>query len=105
MWTCPKCQAEIDDKLDSCSKCAGTPPVPPPPPPLPPKAKKPFEQYEHLCLLIAILPGVIFFSRGRAQNPEQATFRIAAIAISIILGVGGYAAIKIYQRHKAKDRN
>jgi hypothetical protein len=74
-------------------------PVQPPKP-----ARKPLEQFEYLCFLIAILPGIIFYSRGRAQNPEQATFRIVTIVVSFILGFGSYAAIKLYQRMKARGR-
>ncbi len=99
MWTCPKCKEEIGDEFDSCWKCAGTSK---PAAPIQ-KAKKPLEQFEYICILIAILPGIIFFSRGGAQNAEQATFRIATIIISFILGFGGYAASKIYQRMKARD--
>jgi hypothetical protein len=101
MWTCSKCKEQIGDEFDSCWKCAGiTQPAPPGQ-----QGKKPFEQFEYICILVAILPGIIFFSRGRAQNPEQATFRIATITVAFILGIGGYAAIKIYQRMKARDRN
>jgi len=100
MWTCPKCKEQIGDEFDSCWKCAGAVKSPPPLP----KAKKPLEQFESTCILIAVLPGIIFLSRGRAENPEQATFRIVTIIASAILGAGGYAAIKIYQRMKAKDR-
>jgi hypothetical protein len=100
MWTCPKCKEQIGDEVDSCWKCAASAESAPPLQ----KAKKPLEQFEYLCILIAVLPGIIFFSRGRAQNPEQATFRIATIVIGFILGFGGYAAIKIYQRMKARDR-
>ena len=98
MWTCPKCKEQIDDKFDSCWKCAGqsAPPAP--------KAKKPFEQFETLCLVIAVLPGVIFFMHGRAQNHQQAVFRIATIIVSFVVGFGAFAAIKIYQRMKARDQ-
>jgi hypothetical protein len=101
MWTCPKCKEQIGDEFDSCWRCAGAAA----PASSTQKAKKPLEQFEFICILIAILPGVIFFSRGRAQNPDQATFRIAAIVIGCILGIGGFVAIKIYQRMKARDRN
>ena len=100
MWTCPKCKEQISDEFDSCWNCAGTAQSAP----SARNAKKPLAQFEHICILIAILPGVIFFSRGRAQNPEQATFRIATIVVSFLLSFGGYAAIKIYQRMKARDR-
>ena len=100
MWTCPKCNEQIGDEFDSCWKCAGTAQSEP----RLQKAKKPLEQFEYICILIAILPGIIFFSRGRAENPEQATFRIATIVISFVLGFGGHAAIKIYQRMKARDK-
>jgi hypothetical protein len=99
MWTCPKCQEQIDDEFDSCWKCAGVAGS------APSRQKaRPLEQFEVICILVAILPGIIFLSRGRAQNPEQATFRIATIIIAFILGFGGYAAIKIYQRVKARGR-
>ncbi len=97
MWTCPKCNEQIGDEFNSCWKCAGAAQ----PPPASGKIKKPFEQFEMLCLMIAFLPGIIFFTRGRAQNPEQAAFRIASIVIFFILGIGSYAAIKIYQKRKA----
>ena len=99
MWTCPKCKERIGDEFDSCWRCAGTAESAP----SLQKAKKPLEQFEYICILVALLPGVIFFSRGRAQNPEHATFRIATIVISFLLGFGGYAAIKIYQRAKARN--
>jgi len=100
MWTCPKCKEQISEEFDSCWKCAGTPENAP----SPQKAKRPLEQFEFLCILIAILPGIIFLSRGRAQNPEQATFRIAVIVIGFILGFGGFAAIKVYQRMQERNR-
>src|SRR4051812_10628262 len=62
MWTCPKCKEEIGDEFDSCWKCAGTVLAAS----ATQKAKKPLEQFEHICILIAILPGVLFFTRGRA---------------------------------------
>jgi hypothetical protein len=98
MWTCRKCKEQVGDGFDTCWKCASAPAS------TPQAAKKPLEQFEFICILIAILPSIIFFSRGRAQNPEQATFRIATIIIAFILGFGGFAAIKIYQRVKARDR-
>jgi hypothetical protein len=99
MWTCPKCKEQINDEFDSCWKCAGS--AEPAPSPL--QGKKPLEQFEFVCILIGIMPGIIFFTHGRAQNPEQAIFRIAAIIIAFILGFGGYAGIKLYQRMKARE--
>jgi hypothetical protein len=55
-----------------------------------------------MCLVIAFLPGVIFFFRGAPTNSAQATFRIAAIIISFVVGLGGFAGIKIYQRRKER---
>jgi hypothetical protein len=100
MWACPKCKEQIDDEFDTCWKCAGSAESAP----TAQKAKRPLEQFEFICILIAILPGIIFFSRGRAQNTEQATFRIATSVIAFVLGFGGFAAIKIYQRMKARGR-
>jgi hypothetical protein len=100
MWTCPKCKEQIGDEFDTCWKCASDAESAP----TVQKAKRPLEQFEFICILIAILPGIVFFSRGRAQNPEQATFRIATIVFGFILGFGGFAAIKIYQRLKARNR-
>jgi hypothetical protein len=98
MWTCPKCKEQIDDKFDSCWKCAGEAAPPPP------KTKKPFEQFEALCIVIALLPGIIFFMHGHVQNHAQAVFRIATIIVFFIVGFGALAAIKVYQRTKARDR-
>ena len=98
MWTCPKCKEQISDEIDSCWRCAGLAQ----PPPASGKTRKPLEQFESLCIMIALLPGVIFFTRGHAQNPEQAAFRIAAIVIGLILGLGGFIGIKIYQKRAGK---
>ncbi len=69
------------------------------------KPQKPLAQFETICILVAILPGFIFLSRGHAQNSTQATFRIITIVVGLILGLGGLAAIKIYQHIKSKDRH
>lgn len=98
MWTCPKCKEEIGDEFDSCWKCARVAQ-----PSLPSgKVKKPLEQWEPLCILLVGLPGILFLARGGTQNPEQAAFRIAAVVIGLSVGLGGFAAIKIYQKRRAR---
>ena len=67
------------------------------------RGSRPFEHLERLCIAIAALPGIIFFVRGAPTNSAQATFRIATIVIGFVVGLGGLAAIKIYQRRKKKD--
>jgi hypothetical protein len=69
------------------------------------KTKKPLAQFEPICITLAILPGIIFLSRGHAQNSAQAMFRLVTIIAGFVVGIGGYAAIKIYQHFKSKDRN
>ena len=64
MWTCPKCKEQIGDEFNSCWKCAGTADSTP----SPQKIKKPLEQFESICILMAILPGFIFFTRGSCSQ-------------------------------------
>ncbi len=97
MWTCPKCGEQIDDVFNACWKCAG---AALPPSERPPRAKKPFQELETICLILAVVPGVVLAANARATNESQATFRIAVIVGSWVLGLGGYLAIKLYQRSK-----
>ncbi len=100
MWKCPKCGEQIEDAFDSCWKCAGIAQQAA----TEDKPKKPLEQFELICILIAVLPGVVFFALGRSQGPEDSAFRIAAIIAGWVIGFGGYAGIKIYQRSKTRGQ-
>jgi len=66
--------------------------------------KKPLEQFELICILIAILPGVVFFALGRSQGPEDSAFRITAIVAGWVIGFVGYVGKKIYQRSKTRSQ-
>lgn len=99
MWTCPKCKEQIEDQFDICWKCAGNEE-----PKTADRKTRPLEHLESICLAIAFLPRVTFFVRGAPTNSAQATFRIATIVIGFVVGLGGYAGIKIYQRRKARER-
>jgi hypothetical protein len=101
MWKCPNCGEQIEDGFDSCWKCAG---VAEETAVRQAKPKKPLEQFEVVCILIAVLPGVVFFALGRSQGPEDSAFRIAAIIAGWVIGLGGYAGIKIYQRSKTRGQ-
>ena len=94
MWTCPKCKEQIGDEFKSCGKCAGAVSAPTPSG----KAKKPLEQFELICILVAAMPGILLFTGGGVRNPTQATFRIALF----VIGVAGYVAIKLYQRRRMR---
>ena len=99
MWTCPKCQEQLEDQFDSCWKCAGESRRKGPRD----KSERPLRQFESIFLMIAFLPGIIFFANGHARTPEQATFRIVTIVLGFLFGLGGYIAIKIYQkRHEGE---
>jgi hypothetical protein len=58
--------------------------------------KKPLQQLEHLCILVAAMPGILMFTGGRVQNREQAVFRISIFVIGLL----GFVAVKIYQHKK-----
>jgi hypothetical protein len=90
MWTCPKCKEQNADEFDSCWKCASTIQKPAAEPQ---KTKRPLEQLEWVCILIAAMPGLLMFTGGRVKNPEQAAFRISVF----LVGAAGYIAVKIYQ--------
>ncbi len=100
MWKCAKCGEQIEDAFDSCWKCAGSAEQAS----KQEKPKKPLEQFELISILIGILPGVVFFAFGRSQGPEDSAFRVAAIVAGWVIGFGGYAGIKIYQRSKTRGQ-
>jgi len=60
--------------------------------------KKPLQQLELICILVAAMPGVLMFTGGRVQNREQAVFRISIFAIGLL----GFIAVKIYQHRKMR---
>src|SRR5687768_15534751 len=90
MWTCPMCNEQIENGIDSCWKCAGT--APPSVPPA--KRQKPLEVFEFICLMIVALPGILLLTGGRVQNQAQAAFRISLFVVGLL----GYIIIKTYQR-------
>ncbi len=100
MWKCPKCGEQLEDSFDSCWKCAGVAEQAA----RQEKPKKPLEQFEVLCIVIAALPGAVFFALGPSQGREDAVFRIVAIIAGWVIGFGGYLAIKIYQRSKTRGQ-
>ena len=59
----------------------------------PQKKKRPLEQLEWVCILVAAMPGLLMFTGGPVKNPEQAAFRISVF----LVGAAGYIAVKIYQ--------
>ena len=97
MWTCPKCKELIEDQFDTCWKCAGDEDHKT----TGPRTTRPLEQLEPLCITVAGLPGILFFVLGTPTNSADATFRIVAIVIGFVVGLGGFTAIKVYQRRKA----
>lgn len=60
--------------------------------------KKPLQQLELICIMVAAAPGILMFTGGRVQNQAQATFRISIF----IVGLLGFIAVKIYQRQKMR---
>jgi hypothetical protein len=60
--------------------------------------KKPLQQLELICILIAAMPGILMFSSGRVQNRAQAIFRISIFVVGLL----GFIAVKIYQRRKMR---
>jgi hypothetical protein len=60
--------------------------------------KKPLQQLELICIMVAAMPGILMFTGGRVQNREQAVFRISIF----VLGLLGFVAVKIYQRKKLR---
>jgi hypothetical protein len=64
----------------------------------PPPKKKPLQQLELICILVAAMPGILMFTGGRVQNRAQAIFRISIFVIGLI----GFVAVKIYQRKKIR---
>jgi hypothetical protein len=60
--------------------------------------KKPLQQLEIVCAMVAAMPGLLRFTGGPVQNSTQATFRISLF----VIGLCGYIAVKIYQHKKAR---
>lgn len=60
--------------------------------------KKPLQQLELICIMVAAMPGILMFTGGRVQNREQAVYRISIF----VLGLLGFVAVKIYQRKKLR---
>jgi len=60
--------------------------------------KKPLQQLELICIMIAASPGILMFTGGRVQNREQAIFRISIFVVGLL----GFIAVKIYQRQKMR---
>jgi hypothetical protein len=61
--------------------------------------KRPLQQLEFICIVVAAMPGILMFTGGRAQNREQAMFRI----LIFVIGVLGFVAVKIYQQKKQRE--
>jgi len=87
MQTCPKYGEKFEDQFESCWKCAAT--SSPVTPPL--KKKKPLEQFEFICIMVAAMPGILLFTGGRVQNGAQAVFRISIFVIGLL----SYIAINL----------
>ena len=60
--------------------------------------KKPLQQLELICILVATMPGILMFTGGRVQNQAQAAFRISIFLVGLL----GFIAVKIYQRQKMR---
>jgi len=60
--------------------------------------KKPLQQLELICILVAAMPGILMFTGGRVQNRAQAIFRI----LIFVIGLLGFIAVKIYQQKKMR---
>ena len=63
--------------------------------------KKPLQQLELICILVAAMPGILMFTGGRVQNREQAAFRISVFVIGLL----GFVAVKIYQLKKMREES
>ena len=112
MWTCPKCNEVLGDDVKSCSKCAAVspavrpPPAPPPaplpvtPPKEPSKENKNLDLVAMIFLIMGVMPGILMVTNGGAQNRAQIFFRL----IVSIIGLSGYAAVKLYQRNTMKRK-
>ena len=65
----------------------------------PPKKKKPLQQLELICIMVAAMPGILMFTGGRVQNQAQAVFRISVFVVGLL----GFFAVKIYQHKKMRE--
>jgi hypothetical protein len=65
-----------------------------------PKPKKPLQQLEIICLVIAASPGLLLLTGGRVQNHAQAIFRLSVF----VVGLMGFIAIKIYQHSRKEEK-
>ncbi len=61
-----------------------------------PKTKKPLQQLELICIMVAAMPGILMFTGGRVQNQAQALFRLSTFAVGLL----GFIALKVYQHKK-----
>ena len=64
-----------------------------------PKKKKPLQQFELICIMVAAMPGILMFTGGRVQNQAQAVFRISVFVVGLL----GFIAVKIYQHKKMRE--
>lgn len=60
--------------------------------------KKPLQQLEIICVMIAAMPGLLLLSGGKVQNRSQAVFRISLFVVGLL----GFIAVKIYQHKKVR---
>jgi hypothetical protein len=108
MWTCPKCNEVLSDDVKSCWKCAAvSPSVRPPPAPLsgappkePSKENKNLDLVAMIFLMMGVMPGILMVTNGGIHNRAQAFFRLTMS----LIGLSGYAAVKMYQRNRMKGK-
>jgi hypothetical protein len=96
MWTCPTCGEKIEDQFQSCWKCAGGSSQE-----TPAAKKRPLEQLELICIVVAAMPGILMLTGGPIQNRAQAVFRVSIFVVGLL----GYIAVKIYRHKKPRGES